>query len=150
MNRAGEDPERTGGRRRLRRMQWRDTGLLATATFIALLAAACSGSPSEGTSGAAPAARASASQSVDGSGGSSATARPVTQQKQFAYSECMREHGIAGVPTSLPRPVLGKPPSKLNARPGPANGPNPGSPQWQAAQRACRSLAPSPARMSRP
>ena len=142
--------EGTAGRRRLRRMQWRDTGLLAITALIALPAAACSASPSEGSSGGVPAAGASASPSVDGSGGSSATARPVTQRKQFAYSECMREHGVPGVPTSLPVPVLGKPPSKLNAKPGPANGPNPGSPQWQAAQQACRSLAPSPARMSRP
>ncbi len=142
--------EGTGGRRRLRRMQSRDTGLLAIAALIALLAAACSASPSEGSSGGAPAAVASASQSVDGSGSSSAPATPVTQQKQLAYSGCMREHGVPGVPTSLPSPVLGKPPRKLNAKPGPANGPNPGSPLWQAAQQACRSLAPSPARMSRP
>jgi len=149
MNRTSEGPELSYGRRRLGRRQWRDTGLLVIAALIALLVAACSGSPSQGSSGGAPAAGASASQSVDGSGGYSAPARPVTQQKQLAYSECMREHGVPGVPTSLPSPVLGKPSTKLNAKPGPANGPNPGSPQWQAAQRACRSLAPSPARMSR-
>jgi hypothetical protein len=147
MNRASENPAVA---RRPRRMHWRDTGLLAIAALIALLAAACSGSPSEGTSGGAPAAGASASPSVHVSGGSTATARPVTQRKQLAYSECMREHGVPGVPTSLPAPVLGKPPSTLNAKPGPTNGPNPGSPQWQAAQQACRSLAPSPVRMSRP
>jgi hypothetical protein len=141
---------RRGRRRiqRIQRIQRRDTGLLAIAALVALLAAACSASPSGGSSGGAPAAGASASPSADGSGGSSPTARPVTEQKQFAYSECMREHGVPGVPTSLPAPALGKPPSTLNAKPGPANGPNPGSPQWQAAQQACRSLAPSPVRMS--
>jgi hypothetical protein len=142
--------EGTGGRRRLRRMHWRDRGLLAVAALITLLAAACSASPSGGSSSGAPAAGASASPSADGSGSSSATARPVTEQKQFAFSECMREHGVPGVPTSLPAPALGTRPSTLNAKPGPTNGPNPGSPQWQAAQQACRSLAPSPVRMSRP
>jgi hypothetical protein len=125
-------------------------GLLAITAVVALLAAACSASPPAGSSGRTPAASVSASPGADGSGGSAPTARPLTQRKQFAYAACMRKHGVPGVPTSLPAPVLGKPPSTLNAKPGPANGPDPGSPKWLAAQQACRSLEPSPVRMSRP
>ncbi|HTZ91883.1 MAG TPA: hypothetical protein VMB74_05765 [Streptosporangiaceae bacterium] len=73
----------------------------------------------------------------------------MTRQRQLAYSECMRKHGVPGVPTSLPSPVPGEPSATFNAKPGTANGPSPGSPRWLAAQQACRSLAPSPARMSR-
>jgi hypothetical protein len=130
MNRTSQDPP------------W--TGLLAIVAGIALLTAACSGSPAQGGSGEAPAVRGSASPSR-GSGGSSAAGRPVTQQRQLAYSECMRSHGVPGVPTSFPKPVLGQPPSKGSLEPAQADGPGPGSPQWQAAQQACQSLMPSPA-----
>jgi hypothetical protein len=130
-------------------MRQRYGGLLAVAALVTLLAA-CSASPVEGSSGRSPATTASASPSAESSGSHSATARPAAQRKQVAYSECMRKHGVPGVPTSMPAPALGKPPSSLNAQPGPTNGPDPGSPQWEAAQQACRSLEPSPALMSRP
>jgi hypothetical protein len=114
-------------------------GILAAA---ALLTAACSGS-SPGGAGAPPAASGSATPSP-GPGGSSAAVRPISQQKQLAYSKCMRVHGVPGVPTSFPSPVLGKPPSKGDFKPAQASGPGPGSPQWEAAQQACRSLMPAP------
>lgn len=127
-------------RRGLRRL----AAIAAAAAGIGLLAAACNGSPSAERSGGAPAPGGSASR-PPGSSGSSAAGRLPSGTQQLAYSQCMRAHGVPGVPTSLPRPVLGKPPSKLTAKPAPANGPGPGSAQWQAAQQACRSLVPTPA-----
>jgi hypothetical protein len=136
------------GRRRPRRMRWPRTGLLTIVAIIALLiTSGCGGSPSGHSSGTAPAAGGSASPSP-GTGGSSAPGRPTGQPKQLAYSECMRAHGVPGVPTSLPSPASGKPPSQANFRPVQANGPNPGSPGWDAAQHACRSLMPAPALVS--
>jgi hypothetical protein len=139
----------TGGRHRSRRMRWPRTGLLVTVAGIALLAAACSASPSgAGTSGGAPAAVRSASSPAGGSRGASPAGKLTTNEKQLAYSRCMRSHGVPGVPTSLPRVVPGSAPSPSgpdwNAA-APVSGPNPGSPQWQAAQQACRSLMPAPA-----
>jgi hypothetical protein len=136
------------GCRRLRRMRWPRTGLLTIVAVIALLiASGCSGSPPGHSPGRAPAAAGSASPSP-GPGGSSAPGRPTGQPKQLAYSECMRAHGVPGVPTSLPSPASGKPPSQANFRPAQANGPAPGSPQWDAAQHACRSLMPAPTLVS--
>jgi len=119
-------------------------GLLAIVVGAALLTAACSGSPSGRGSGAGPVATRAASPSA-GSGGPPAAGRPTGRQKQLAYSECMRSHGVPGVPTSLPGPVPGTPPSQGNFAAAQADGPGPGSPQWQAAQHACRSLMPTPA-----
>ena len=120
------------------------SGLLVIVAGSAMLTAACSGSPSGGGSGAAPAAGSLASPS-GGSGGSPDAGRPTDRRKQLAYSKCMRSHGVPGVPTSLPGPVPGTPPSTGNFGAAPASGPGPGSPQWQAAQQACRSLMPMPA-----
>jgi hypothetical protein len=125
----------TGGRRR-RQMRGPRTGWSAVVAGIALLAAACSGSPSAGSgSSSAPPGSASSSPSP---GSSSATVRPATLQKQVvAYANCMRSHGV-------PMPLLPVPPSKHTAKPAPVIGPNPGSPQWQAAQQTCHSLLPPP------
>ncbi len=128
-----------------RRRRPRRAGILAAATAIALLTAACSGNQAAGNFGGAPAAG-SASPST-GRGGSSVAGRPTAPQKQLAFSDCMRSHGVPGVPTSFPSPVPGPPPSKPDFKPVTATGPNPGSPQWQAAQHACRSLMPSPHRV---
>jgi hypothetical protein len=128
----------TGGRRRLRRMRWPGTRMLAIAIGITLLTAACSGSPSA-SSGGSSAAPGPASSSAGGSSGSSSSGSPATQQKMLAYTTCMRSHGV---PMPDPPALAGKPPSKPTAKAAPVNGPNPGSPQWQAAQQACRSLLP--------
>jgi hypothetical protein len=130
---------RTGGPPELWRMRWPRMGLLAIVASIALLTAACSGSPAPGNSGGTPAVG-SASSSPD-SGGSSSPGRSATQQKQLAYSECMRAHGVPDVPTSMPSVKPGTVPSSdvSHWSPVKASGPNPGSPQFEAAQQACHS-----------
>jgi hypothetical protein len=138
-----------GRGRGLRPNTWQRTGLLVTVTGVALLTAACSGSPPEGSSGGASAAGSSASPSP-GSANSPPAGRPTTQQKQLAYSVCMGKHGVPGVPTALPSIAPGSAPPSGGPHwnSAPAGGPNPGSPQWQAAQQACRSLLPRPAAMA--
>jgi hypothetical protein len=127
----------------------RYTGLVAIVAGVALLTAACSGSPSTtGGSGRAPATAGSTSSPTGGSRGSSSAGSPTANGKQLAYSKCMRSHGVPGVPTSLPSAIPGSTPSPSGPNwkaAAPVSGPNPGSPQWQAAQQACRSLMPSPA-----
>jgi hypothetical protein len=125
------------------------TALLAIVAAIALLTAACSGSPSAaGGSGRAPATAGSTSSPAARSGGSLSAGSPSADQKQLAYSKCMRSHGVPGVPTSFPSAAPGSAPSPSGPNwkaAAPVSGPNPGSPQWQAAQQACRSLMPLPA-----
>jgi hypothetical protein len=121
--------------------RWLPRGARILVAAIVLLTAACSGSSPPGGSGRSTATGRPAASARSGS--SPAMRRPAAQ-KQLAYSECMRSHGVPGVPTSFPSPVLGKPPGKLSAKPAAANGPGPGSPRWQAAQQACRSLMPTP------
>ena len=138
------------GRRRTQPLMPRPrTGLLAIVALIALLAVACSGSSSPGGSGHFRAASGSASPPpASGSASPSAagSARPptprgrVTPQQLLAYSECMRSHGVPGVPTSFPSPPGGN--DAKSAIPA-GSGPNPGSPQWQAANQACQSILPA-------
>jgi hypothetical protein len=138
--------DRTFGPRRPRRTQGPGSGLLAILVGAAALTAACSGSPSA-ASGAASRSHDSPSPSVQ-SARPSGTGRLTAQRGQLAYSNCMRLHGVPGVPTSLPRAVPGsapKPSSPQWQAAGQVNGPNPGSPEWLAAQQACRALMPMPA-----
>ncbi|HXW47395.1 MAG TPA: hypothetical protein VEL03_21550 [Streptosporangiaceae bacterium] len=119
----------------------RRAGLLALAAGLTLLTAACGGSSSAGSGGSSAAGR--SGSTAAGSGG--AVVRPAAGQKQLAYSQCMRKHGVPGVPSSLPSIAPGAPPSS-----GPhwakalAGGPDPNSPRFLAAQQACRSLEPPP------
>jgi len=100
-----------------RRARLRPAGLLAAAlACLALLAAACSSPASPGT-GAGP------------SGGSD-------RQSELAFSRCMRAHGITAFPDPNAQGGIA-----LNA--GPGTGLDPKSPQFKAANRACRSLLPS-------
>jgi len=101
------------GRRRARPRQ---AGLLAAAlACLALLAAACSSSPSSGT-GAAPA---------------SGSAR----HSELAFSRCMRAHGIKAFPDPNPQGGI-----SLNTEQG--TGIAPKSPQFKAAFHACQPLLP--------
>jgi hypothetical protein len=142
----------TSGRRRQRWMWWPRAGLLAIVAGIALMAAACSSSPSTaGDPGKAPATVGPTSSATVGSGSSpSSTSKTTSDQKQLAYSRCMRSHGVPGVPTSMPSVEPGSEPSPSSANwqsagsAGTSSGPAPGSPQWLAAQQACQSLMPVP------
>jgi len=138
-----------GSGRRRGPSAWRRTALQVTVTGVALLTAACSGSPSAASSGGPIPAGSSVSPSP-GSVSSPPAGRPTVQQKQLAYSVCMGKHGVAGVPTALPSVAPGSAPPSTGPHwnAAPAGGPTPGSPAWQAAQQACRSLLPRPAAMA--
>jgi len=111
-----------GGRGGMQRARQRRLGLVAAAlACLAVLAAACSSSPGTGTGA--------------GQAGGSA------KNSALAYSRCMRSHGITDYPDPNPQGGL-----SLNA--GQGTGINPSSPQFKAANHACRSLLSPPAAAS--
>jgi hypothetical protein len=138
-----------GGHRRVRPTLSPQTGLLAMVACAAVLTAACSGSPSGVRPDGAGAAGSSVSPSP-GSVSSPAAGKQATEHKQLAYSVCMGKHGVPGVPTALPNvtPDSASPSKGAHWNAAPAGGPTPGSPQWQAAERACQSLLPRRAVMT--
>jgi hypothetical protein len=91
---------------------WR-VGLLVAVAALGLTLGGCGGSSSDSDSA---------------SGGSS------SDDSAVRYAQCMRENGVPG----FPDPVNGQ--LQLNASPGGAL--DPSSPQFQAAQQACKSLEP--------
>jgi hypothetical protein len=92
----------------------RRAAMLAGTAGLALLTAACGGSPSSTGSGGSPNA-----------GGSA-------QSQQLAFARCMRAHGVTGFPDSG---VL------IQASPGSAL--DPSNPTYRAARQACQSLLPT-------
>jgi hypothetical protein len=113
---------RDPGRRSLRRRAGpRAAGLTAGLVAIGLLAAACGGSPGPGVANAGPASSASPTSSGHGSA--------------LAYSRCMRSHGITKFPDPDSNGNLG-----INGD----MGIDPNSPQFKAADRACKPLLPAP------
>ena len=102
----------------------RRTGPLAAALIaFGLLAAACDGPAGPGVANAGPTSGASPSASASGSA--------------LAYSRCMRAHGITNFPDPNSHGNL-----VLNA--GPGTGIDPNSPQYKAAENACKHLMPAP------
>jgi hypothetical protein len=99
----------------------------------ALAAAGCGGSSRPSV------AHLSSSGSSASGGSDTSSSSPEsaasTQQKMVAYARCMRAHGEP----HFPEPVAGRIVMKGN----PGSGQNPGSPQFQAAQRQCQKLQPS-------
>jgi hypothetical protein len=94
----------------------RRAAMLAVTAGIALLTAACGGSPSSTGStgsGASPHAEASA------------------QSQQLAFAGCMRSHGVTDYPDS--GPIQASPGSDLD----------PSNPTYRAARQACQSLQPT-------
>ena len=105
-----------GEHRGRRRARLRRAGLLVAAlACLALVAAACSSAPGSGA-GAGPA------------GGSA-------RHSELAYSQCMRAHGI----TDFPDPNAQ---GGINLNGGPGTDLNPSSPQFKAANNACKPLLP--------
>ena len=102
----------------------RRAGPVAAALIaVGLLAAGCGGPAGPGVANAGPASSASPSASASGSA--------------LAYSRCMRAHGITKFPDPDSHGNLG-----LNA--GPGTGIDPNSPQYKAADQACKHLMPAP------
>jgi hypothetical protein len=91
----------------------RRAAMLAVTAGIALLTAACGGSPSSTGSGGSPNA-----------GGSA--------QSQLAFARCMRSHGVTNFPDSG-GPIQASPGSDLD----------PSNPTYRAARQACQSLLPT-------
>jgi hypothetical protein len=106
-----------GGRSPAGSWRVRSAGLLVALAALALGVAGCGSS--SGDSGSASAA--------SGGGGSDST-------KLVQYAQCMRKNGVP----SFPDPVNGQ----LNLQVTPGGALDPSSPQWKAAQQACKSLEP--------
>lgn len=102
--------------------------MLAVTVGIALLTAACGGSPSSTASGGSPNA---GRPSPAGSSGS-ANAAESAQSQQLAFARCMRAHGVTDYPDSG-GPIEADPRSDLD----------PSNPTYQAARQACQSLRPT-------
>jgi hypothetical protein len=102
-----------------------------------LLLAGCGGGSS--SPGVAHLSNTSGDSSAN-TGGKSSTpeSRASTQQKMVAYSQCMRSHGVA----EFPEPTEGHLLVHTSVHNGHVTGVNPESAQFQAAEKACKSLAP--------
>ena len=92
----------------------RRAALVTVTAGIALLTAACGGSPSSTSSAGSPNAEGSA------------------QAQQLAFARCMRAHGVTDYPDSG-GPIQASPGGDLD----------PGNPTYRAARQACQSLQPT-------
>jgi hypothetical protein len=115
----------------------------------ALLVSGCGGSSSPGV--AHLSSSTSGGSAADGAGKSSTPESSAsTQQKMVAYSQCMRSHGVP----EFPEPTEGHLLIHSSGHNVHATGINPGSAQFQAAQKVCGKLlpnggAPSPAEQAK-
>jgi hypothetical protein len=124
-----DDPNRTEDlqRRTARRLQ--SVAVIAPGLIAARLPAAGCGSGTSSSPGVA-----TAGSSSTAAKSSSALSR---RAGALAYSQCMRSHGINDFPDPNRNGQIG-----ISAGPGSDLGP--GNPQFNAAQQACKSLAPGP------
>ncbi len=118
-------------------------GSVITLTIAALagltpLLAGCGGSSDPGVAHLSS-AKGSGDSSAAG-GGSQPESRAGAQQKLVAYAKCMRSNGVPG----FPEPVEGG----IALHAGPGSGINPGSAQFQTAEKACHKLLPEGGRPS--
>lgn len=101
---------------------------------MALLVAACG----RGSSGPGVASAGKASGGASRSGASSSGSNKSGSSNSFdalQYSQCMRKNGVPDFPDPNSQGLI-----QVNA--GPGSDLNPGSPQWQAAQKKCAKYAP--------
>jgi hypothetical protein len=103
-----------------------------TAAAVGLLLAGCGGSSTPGV--AHLSAGRDPSAASGGGGGSAPESEASAQQHLVAYAKCMRSNGVP----NFPEPDEGR----LLVRGGPGTGLDPGSAQFQAAERACHKLQP--------
>jgi hypothetical protein len=106
---------------------------LAGLAGLALALAGCGGSSVPGVAHLSS-GKGAAAVGTEG-GGSSREGKMSTQQKLVVYAQCMRTHGEP----DFPEPVEGH----IVTNGGVGNSQNPGSAQFQAAERQCRKLLPS-------
>jgi hypothetical protein len=112
----------TGGSGRRGRSPLRRAGVQAAAVAaVALLAAACGGG-----------------------GGSSGGAQSTAYQKELAYSECMRTHGVPGFPDPGSNGIVSiQSGGAAKAKGTPGKNQTVGGPQMTRAYNACRHLLPN-------
>jgi hypothetical protein len=119
-------------------------------TSGALLLAGCGGGSSS-TGVAHVSSSTSGGSAADGGGKSSTPESSASRQRTMvAYSQCMRTHGVP----EFPEPTEGRLLIRGSDHNGHATGINPGSSQFQAAQKVCGKLlpnggAPSPAEQAK-
>ena len=120
----------------------RVASVVAFATFMSSLAAACGGHPrSPGVAGSANPPPTT----------SSAPSRVVPKnfmQKLLSYAECMRAHGISDFPDPTPGP--GGQGGGFRIKEGPGSDLNPGNPTYKSADKACKSHLPNGGVQPRP
>jgi hypothetical protein len=114
-----------------------NVGAVVLASSALLLAGCGGGSSSPGV--AHLSSSTSDGSAADGAGKSSTPESSAsTQQKMVAYSQCMRSHGVP----EFPEPTEGHLLIQRSDHNGHVTGVNPESAQFQAAEKACKSLAP--------
>jgi hypothetical protein len=123
--------------RRATRFGWRRTGAFAAAVVgVALAAGACGGG---GGSKAAVAHVGKGTPTTAATAGTQAGAYGPNYQRGLKYTQCMRKNGEP----SFPEPnSQGDFLFKANGGDNHSSGVNPNSPAFQAAERACKALAP--------
>ena len=104
----------------------------------ALLVAGCGGSHRARVSRTSRPARPAALPRTAAAQSSTPESSASTQQKMVAYSQCMRSHGVP----EFPEPTEGHLLIHSSNHNGHATGINPGSSQFQAAQKVCGKLLP--------
>jgi hypothetical protein len=140
---AGERPAASRGRPgrapgRLRTL----APFTAALVGLALLLAGCGGSSSPGVAHVGSSTTSSNGSGAPGGQSAAPESRASAQQKLVAFARCMRSHGEP----EFPEPTEGN----IEIHGGPKSSLNPESAQFQAAEKACKSLqpagkAPSPA-----
>jgi len=98
---------------------------------LAVVAAGCGGSKSPGVASLGPAA----TTTTSGGGASQSTSPPKGSTADFVkFVDCMQKHGVQA--------QLGQGGRGVSIGGGPNSTANPGSPQFQAAQKACQKFLP--------
>jgi hypothetical protein len=119
-------PNAPRGAARTRHRLWRISPLAVALAAVALAAAACGGGSSD------PSAHSGSSTSAPAN--SSGTSPSGSASSADAFSACMRSHGVPNFPD---------PNSQGQFTYSPGSGIDPSSPQFQSAEKACESIAPS-------